>query len=401
MSKSVLSRLISETLESENAISSVEEARQLISAYQAECKEFDEAVSIHAKLAAIQTSCRPGDTRMAIFAVNEALSAFPELQMEMVSMESNAEDHYEVAMEGIGDIIASIADYVKDKFKKLVDQAGKMKDAFTYLFKNEGERASSLLKLLDEKAELVEGDVSLGKTGAEFFQAGGKPLDPAKAISDVIKHNETTFSPKNVEKGIELIKAKQWKDFGDGLAEISKVMMALVKDNGLSKTNEIGDRPVSKTQIAYRSAPGLPANYYNYVLLSSRSIPGDKREFFSWDNMGTIKEAPSFAAKHKIETSPVLKEADLKKVLTAIQEGSSSNAENAIKIANWARNLDGFFDAFFKQIEDLTLTKAELNILYSDVYSLATYSLNAFSDNLNYHSRVFDAYLNFAKANFK
>jgi len=401
MSKSVLKQAIMATLAASSEISSVEAAQETIASFQQEQREFEEAVELHNKLVTITENCRPADTRMAIIAANEALGAIPELQLPMVSMESSAEDHYEIAMEGIGDIIESISKFVKEKFKSLMEKVGKFKDAFTYVFKDEAERAAALLSLMDKSPAYVEGDIALPEPQVHLFQAGGKIMDTSKAIGDVVKHNEATFSPKAVEKGIAAIKANGWKGYVDGMDAISKVMMGLVKDFGMKPTNEIGDKPVSKTHVAYRTMTKLPANYYNYVLMIARVVPGDKREFYTWDRVGSINENAKFATNKGVSVMPALKEAELKKVLTAIKDGSSSNVERVQAISNWARNLDGFFDAFFKQMEDLTLTKEEVNRLYTDVYSLATFSFYAMSDNLDYHDRVFGAYLSVAKRHFK
>lgn len=353
--------------------------------FREDIQDTQTANSLLERLEFMQANSEGAKPELLVAMANEVTKALPELALTDSSMES-----YDLTMEGIGDIVTAVRDYIVNKFKKMGERISKFFKGVAYVFKGMEAQLDELEARLDnDKYKLVEGDVKIPASALSGMISDGKLLPLLEGWKNIGDYTDKFIDGAPVDKALKTLTSKRWTSMGDGLDLVTKAINDLIKD---LKLTEKGAKRVfvkiPKGLSAYGSEIPLPKDSSIIVMTESRKSEDGKKEYALPFDTKMFHAASSAVNRTKVTTMPALTRDECVELIKIAREnlGSMSKAVQALETMYHAE--DDYIGALFSNDPSSSLTKKELNSLlnYSHNIYITAYNCGFYgTDMVNTH----------------
>lgn len=329
-------------------------------------------------------------------AVNALLKDVPELQIEVPAMES-VEDHVEVAMEGISDVLEKIASVIAGTAAKLKAKMAKAMDAFKNVFRNQHEKAQALLVQL-ETAELTPGKYATGKD-ARYFQAAGKPLAVVTGMQTWSKELRYSSTKEIFDAVYAAIDKTKVTDFESAMDMTHSATQTLLAKANLSKAE--ASRIIKKTQPGvnvYARKADIPGGFTPLVYTKEYSPAGSKKAWEYATAVYGLLESGKLVARAKVEKVDTVDIGALKQILEIILEESKYAVSSIDKAVSSMAELEGEIDSLIiEKVGDIEWPAEEYRKIASTIFTVTSAAMLIAQENFTFQMNYFEAMLRFAR----
>lgn len=331
------------------------------------------AQQLLAKLTFIQENAEGASPALLVEATNEATSVLPELHLDHTSMES-----YDITMEGIGDIVTAVREYIVDKFKKIGDKIKKFFKGVAYVFKGMEARLDELeARLDDDKYKLTEEDVTIPVNLISAMVSHGKLLTLMDGWKNIGDYTDRFIDGAPVDKALKTLTSKRWEHMGDGYELIAKAMNDLIKD--MSATEAEAKRVIVSTprdMKVFSPTCELPHDAVVIIQTQTKSSEDGKAEYLLPAGTSLFTTTAKAAKKTKVTTMPPVSREEYVELIKVARANLGSMSKAVQSLEKMYHAEDDYIGALFSNDPSSKLSKQELNTLLTHAHHIYVTAYN-------------------------